>query len=100
MIPRTLKIRGHVYKVKQVDAKNLGDDIADVDYEKCILRLYKRALPSRKVELILHEAVHVILAGYEVENEEALVTILGEGITGLIRDNPGFIKHALKTLGQ
>lgn len=101
MIPRTLKIRGHVYKVKQVNRKSLDSgNYAEINDVANILRLYKGLAPSRKVELVLHEAMHAMLDGHEFKDEEAIVTILGEGLTELIKANPGFIRHALKTLSQ
>lgn len=101
MIPRTLKIRGHTYLIQQVGRKELGTGFtATVDNETNIIQVFKRASSSRKVECLIHEALHAMLCGYEYEKEEDIVVTLGEALTEFIRANPAFIRHALKVLGQ
>jgi len=101
VIPHTLKIRGHTYLVQQVGRKALGAGFtATVDNEINIIQLYKRASPSRKVECLIHEALHAMLTGYGYEQEEDIVVTLGEALTEFIKANPSFIRHALKVLQQ
>jgi hypothetical protein len=101
VIPQTLKIKGHTYKVNQVGRKELGTGFtATVDNEANIIQLFKRSSPSRKVECLIHEALHAMLAGYGYEHEEDIVVTLGEALTEFIKANPSFIRHALKVLGQ
>ena len=101
MIPRTLKIRGHTYLIKQGGRKTLGTGItATVDNEANIIQLFRGASPSRKVECLIHEALHAMLCGYGYEKEEDIVVTLGEALTEFLRANPSFIRHALKVLGQ
>ncbi len=101
MIPHTLKIRGHTYRINQVGRKKLGVEVtATVDNEVNTIQLYKRASPSRKVECLIHETLHAMLAGYGYGDEEEIVVTLGEALTEFIRANPSFIRHALKVLGQ
>lgn len=98
MTPRTLKIRGHVYKVQQVNQKVLGDYMADVDNDLNVIRIYNKASQPQKVELLLHETLHAMLSGCNLDREEEIVSILGEALTSFLWDNPAFIKHALATL--
>ena len=101
MIPRTLKIRGHVFQIRQVPQKAMGKDVSAMcDSNRNIIWLYRKAVASRKVELIIHEAIHALLDGHDFEDEEAIAVILGEGLTEFIKANPGFIRHALKTLSR
>lgn len=106
MIPRTLKIRGHVYKIEQVPLKTLDKEGADtdisalIDNNRNVLWLYKRAAASRKVELVIHEVLHAMVDGCGFKDEEAIISILGEGLTEFIKANPGFIRHALTILSR
>ncbi len=100
MVPKSLKIRGHTYRVSQVNARTLEGASADVDSEANRIRLYKRLTASRKIECLLHEVLHALLEGYTLEEdvEEDVVVTLGEGLTSFIQDNPAFIRHALAVL--
>jgi hypothetical protein len=101
MIPRTLNIKGHKFQVKQVNRLGLSDDaMADCDPDKNLIRLYRRAPASRKVECVLHESMHAMLDSHGITQEEKVCGLLGEYLVQFIRDNPGFIRHALKTLSQ
>lgn len=103
MIPRTLQIKGHKFRVRQVNRLGLSDGndvLADVDTGKNLIRLYKRAPASRKIEYLIHEAIHAMLDSHEITQEEKVCSLLGEYLVQFIRDNPAFIRHALKTLSQ
>ncbi len=101
MIPGTVKVRGHVYKVKQVSAKALGGDhMADVDNDLQVIRLLRRASEAQKVELLLHEVLHAMLAGRSVGDEEQLASHLGEEFTSFLWNNSAFIHHALHILNH
>jgi hypothetical protein len=39
-----------------------------------------------------------MLASHEFEDEEEIVGLLGDALTQFIKDNPAFIRHALKVL--
>lgn len=97
MLPRKVKIKGHTYPVRQVGARELGPDtFAKLTHDH--IDIWKRAVPSRKIECLIHEVLHAMLCGHSIENEETIVTLLSEDLTQFIRDNPAFIRHALKTL--
>lgn len=99
MLPRSVKIGAHTYKVKMASRKELGPNIsADVDAEKNVLRIIRSATRSRKIELVMHESLHAMLAGHSFEDEEAIIVILGEALTQFLADNPYFIREALKVL--
>lgn len=100
MIPRSVRIRGHTYKIKHVNARDMGEgNIAEVDSHLNHILVYKRMAASKKITYILHEALHAMLEGTEFQEEEAMVTILGQGLTEFIQANPHFLKYAIKTLG-
>lgn len=101
MIPRTVKVRGHIYNVKQVTEKALGGDLlADVDHDSQVIRLLRRASEAQKVELLLHEVLHAMLTGYSTEDEEQLASRLGEEFTAFLWNNSAFIHHALQILNR
>lgn len=104
MIPQTLRVRGHVYEIQQVDPEELSGVCsgcsAFVDNNYNIIRISRRTSPSRKVELVFHEVLHAMISGYDIDDavEEIIVMTLGEALTEFIKANPSFIRHALKTL--
>lgn len=101
MDPKTLRIGSQVFTVKMVTKTGLDDDcIGHAEINLNILSVYKKSPPTRKIEVILHEVLHAILASYEFPDEEVIVVILGEALTLFIRDNPAFIRHALKVLSD
>lgn len=100
MIPRTLTIKGHKFQVNQVKKVGSGDALASVDPDKNLILLFEGAPASRKIEYLIHEAIHAMLASHGITQEEKVCSLLGEYLTQFIRDNPGFIRHALKTLSQ
>lgn len=100
MLPKTLRIKGHVYTLEETADRHLPDRMGDCDNGTNHIRICKGSADSRKVELVLHEAIHAMLAGYDTTGEENVAVTLGECFTAFIKDNPGFIRHALKVLGQ
>lgn len=101
MIPQTFRIKGHIYPITHVSSADLSDDhSADVCTRLNRIRILEGLAPSREVETLIHEALHAMLAGYDVDGEETLVVTLGEALTSFIKDNPAFITHAVETLGQ
>ncbi len=101
MIPRKVRIKGHMFTVKQVPKSKMPSGCQGwVDSDQNLILLYQRLPASRKVEIVLHECIHAMLAGHDIVQEEQVCTALGEYLTEFIRDNPDFILHCLKTLGQ
>lgn len=99
MIPRKVRIKGHMFTVKQVPRSGMPADCQGyVESDKNLIRIYQRLPASRKVEIILHECIHAMLVGHDIVQEEQVCQVLGEYLTEFIRDNPDFIRHCLKTL--
>jgi len=101
MVPRNLRIKGHIFTVRQVPKAGLPLDCeAYVESDKNLIRLYKRLPASRKIECLFHESIHAMLSGHRIEEEELICSLLGEYLVEFVRDNPDFIRHCLKTLEQ
>lgn len=101
MIPRKVRIKGHMFTVKQVLKSKLPSDCQGcVDPDKNIIHINKSLPASRKVEVVLHECIHAMLSGHNIVQEEQVCEALGEYLTEFIKDNPAFIRHCLKTLEQ
>jgi hypothetical protein len=97
MLPRKVQIKGHTYPVRHVGARKLGPDtFARLTHDH--IDIWKKATPVRKIECLIHEALHAMLTGHNFKDEETILTLLSEDLTQFIRDNPAFIRHALKTL--
>ena len=100
MLPRSVKIGAHEYRIETASRKELGPNSADVDVDQNTIRIVRGVPRSRKVELVLHEAIHAMLPGEEFKEEEAIVLILGEAMTRFLADNPFFVVEALKILAD
>jgi hypothetical protein len=99
MLPRSVKIGAHTYKVKSATQRELGSDVAaDMDSGTTTIRVLRRTTRSRKIELVIHESLHAMVAGHDFKDEEAILVILGEALTQFLADNPRFIAEALKVL--
>lgn len=97
---RSVRLQGHNYKIKHLHPSKMPDLLAEIDQNEGVIHVRKGLPPSRKVECILHEALHVILGQLHVAKEERVCESIGEYLTQFIRDNPSFIRHALKTLSR
>ncbi len=96
MLPRRLKIHGHTYHVNQVPEKLLPDDTAaDVDPNTNTIRVMRQSPPSRKLVLLLHEALHALVIEDRIPQEERVVSLFAEHIVQLMRDNPSLVRHIL-----
>lgn len=101
MFPHTIKIRGHVYEVRQIAGSEMPSDAsASIDNELNTLRLQEPLAPSREIEAVFHELIHALLEGYGYEDEEAIAVTLGEALTEFVGANPDFIKYALTILSR
>lgn len=101
MLPRSVKIGAHVYRIKTSTRKDLGPDVSgDVDNERNIIRVIRHATRSRKIEILIHECLHAMLTGHDFPNEEEIIVILGEAFTQFLADNPYFIAEAVKVLSE
>ncbi len=101
MLPRSVKIGAHTYKIKTGTRKDLGSDTSgDIDNERNVIRVIRHATRSRKIEILIHECLHAMLTGHDFSKEEEIVVILGEAVTQFLADNPRFIREAVKILSD
>ncbi len=101
MLPRSVKIGAHTYKIKMSTRKELGPETSgDIDNERNIIRVIRYATRSRKVEIVIHECLHAMITGHNSLGEEDIVVILGEALTQFLADNPYFIAEAVKVLSD
>ncbi len=90
MIPRSVKIGGHIFKISTVSKKFSDGSVGECDDSANTIKVLRTAARSRKAEIILHECLHALLAGTDFDQEEEIVNILGEGLAQMLKDNPRF----------
>jgi hypothetical protein len=101
MLPKTIRIGAHTYDVQRVAPKKLGkEEMGETQDYLNRIRVLEDIPPTRELETFLHECLHAMLAGHEFQDEEAIVVILGEGLTSFLADNPTFVRSALRTLSD
>jgi hypothetical protein len=101
MIPRSLKIGAHDYKIRTALKKDMPpEESGNCDSEKNVITILRHAPRSRKIELILHESLHAMLAGHDFQDEEPIIVILGEALTQFLANNPHFITEAMSVLSD
>lgn len=99
-LPRRVKIGGHEVAIRLASVQELGgkEYLGEYNPDTNSIRLKRTLAKSRRVEVLLHEVFHAILVGHKYFDDEALVVLLGEGLTQIIRDNPDFIRYCLELL--
>jgi len=98
---KTLHIGAHHFKLEMVSESSLSnDEQGDMCPDKNTIHVSKALCPSRQVEVIFHECVHAMLVGHDIDKEELVALLLGEGLALFIRENPVLIKRAMKTLSD
>jgi len=99
-LPKTARIGAHTYTVSTVPRNKLGTDeeLGGMDPSTNTIRVADNTAPTREIETFIHECLHAMLTGHDFQDEEAIVVILGEGLTSFLADNPSFIRSALHTL--
>lgn len=60
-------------------------------YHSLTIALNRNDAPEKHVEVVVHEAIHGILAQAGQDVPEAAVRALGYGLVALIRDNPHLV---------
>ena len=99
MLPKTVKIGSHLYKVRILppwEECTLGDNDCSVN----LIRLREGLPASRQIETFLHECVHVMMEGHDFDQEEGIVSLVGEGMACLIQNNPEFFLAAIEELAD
>lgn len=101
MLPRTVKIGAHNYKIKSVPPSKIEGLWGEIDKEKTTIEIAKGMSVSRKIEVILHECVHAMLSDrVDDETEEEIAGILGEILAQFLGDNPYFVIEAVRRLAD
>jgi hypothetical protein len=100
-IPPAVKIGPHLYLVQELPQTDLSSDTlsARLDPGSQLISITGAATESLKCELLIHEAIHALLIGHSLsdEDEELVCTLLGPGLLAFIRDNWGFITYTKMT---
>lgn len=99
MLPRSVKIGPHTFRIKMALSRELGKETAGtMDSEKGIILISKYASRSRKVEILLHECLHAMIVERDFRNEEPIVVALGKALTQFFADNPVLIGKIMEEL--
>tara|TARA_R100001460_G_scaffold62797_1_gene103009 strand:- start:90 stop:422 length:333 start_codon:yes stop_codon:yes gene_type:complete len=97
-LPGTIYLGHRKIKVKQIGAKTANKDeiYGDFDVNKDLIRIDKTLEPTRKLNTLIHEIVHVLLDHFNAElklkDEEKVCEVLGTGLSDLFTHNPKLIK--------
>ena len=99
MVPKVLKIRGHIYTIRQVKGTSVSPDrLAEIDFDHNVISIPQDVSPALRIELLLHEVSHAMIQELNLDNDEEVAIALGEALTAFLWDNPAFIRDALKKL--
>lgn len=92
-IPKTIKIGGFIWQIKQDEAiANDGDTFGSCQYRKQILNITPNETQQKREQCLIHEILHAIIwqTGHKFEkynDEDALVQALSMGIHQILKDN-------------
>ena len=91
-IPKSIRISGIDYAVKQVDDLNNGTNMLNgrIDYLESEIYLNRKYGHQNKCVTLLHEIIHGILHHSNIdlgETEEKIIDILAYGIYQVLQDN-------------
>lgn len=95
---KTIKVGPHKYTVIQMhkDWHGETDSFGQCDTSAQTIKLSADMLCTRQVETVIHEILHAIYYEYSLEkcdDEEHMVSVLGQALTALFVDNPEFISY-------
>lgn len=92
---KTLRICGFDYSVSFKEAPIVGGELCDGSHNRSTLQIeIREGLPPQMKYLTLwHEILHAIIdsAALKVENEEAVVEAVANGIVQVLQDNPQIV---------
>ncbi len=100
MLPKTIKIGAHTYRIKLVPDILGGGTVGYHDPATSTIQIREDLPPSRLIESLIHESLHALVLGHEFKDEETIVTLLGEGLTALIKNNPELFVAAIRELSD
>ena len=96
-LPGTIYLGHRKIKVQQIGARTANKDqiYGDFDVNKDLIRIDKTLEPTRKLNTLIHEIVHVLLDHFNAElklkDEEKVCEVLGTGLSDLFITNPKLI---------
>ena len=95
----TLKVRSQAYTLDGVVTNDLSsqETIGRFNPWSNVITYPSNSPECRQAEILCHEAVHAMLAGYGIE-DEVVATTLGEALPLFLADNPRFIKWVQKVV--
>lgn len=98
--PKSIVFGAHVFKV--VDSPDDGPYLGAMDWDNQELQFWRGLTSSQRVEIALHEIVHVLLRGLVLEEreEEQIAGTIGKGLAEFIKDNPKWVKCFLQVFKE
>jgi len=83
-IPKTLKIGGHIYKIKMVDSSELEGFVGGVHrFKDNLIKIDKDLADSQKISCFFHELLHAINGNLSEQETE----FLAQALTQICIDN-------------
>lgn len=90
----TIKLGPRNYRV------SLEEDLRDgsrvllglIHFEDHVISIRRDIHPVEQAVALLHELLHGCFVFADIDHEESLIVLLGNLLTGLIRDNPDLIR--------
>lgn len=98
--PKSIVFGAHVFNV--IALPDDGPYLGAMDWDKQELQFWQALTPSQKVEITLHEVVHVLLRGLVLEEreEEQIAGTVGKGLAEFIKDNPKWVRCFLQVFKE
>jgi hypothetical protein len=95
MIPKKIKIGGHVLNVEVTNDCDIiaANEIGITTIAKNIIYINKNFPLSRQQEALLHETIHNCFFDLNEEQDEELVVRLGTIFFQVLKDNPGLMDY-------
>lgn len=84
VIPKTLRIGGHTYKIVFTTLEN---ELGKCDYDKCIIYIEKDMVQSQKEATLIHEVFHALNSTMDEGLGHMLLDSLSEQFYAVLKDN-------------
>jgi len=100
LLPKTVKVGTHSYSIKERPTSKMPgrDCLGHCDIGALTITIDESLPTSRKVEVLIHECLHAILQGTNLDNEELVVGLLGEALSLFIKQNPTLLRRISTSL--
>ena len=109
-LPKKIKVLSRDYTVRPMDAHEEGDNqvFGRCDRDSALITVDSRCSSQKQAHPLLHETIHAIIfemgiykhfhAGDRTITEEDVATIMGSGLSAVMRDNPALMPAIQKGL--